>query len=460
MTSLLQQAAALARGDTSSEALVRAALDRATDPSGEGARVFTRLYAQSAPAFARAADTARAHNVQPSPLAGIPVSIKDLFDVRGEPTPAGSRVLADSTPCAADSPVVARLRAAGAVIVGRTNMTEFAYSGIGINPHYGTPLNPFERARSFEHAGRRSQGRIPGGSSSGAAISVTDGMAAVAIGTDTGGSVRIPAALTGLTGFKPTARRVPREGAFPLSTTLDSVGPLAPSVACCAVADAVLAGEAPVPPEPRGLRGARFGVVRDVLTEGLEPAVAHAFEEALRAIDRAGAVVEEAPFPELRRLPEINRHGGFPGAEAFALHRARLASARDAFDPRVARRILLAAAMSAADYVDLLQERASMMKVFSQRAARFDALLAPTIAIVAPPMVQVDEDEEAFRRVNAAILRNPSVVNFLDGCALTLPCHAAGAAPVGLMIIGTAMSDHRVLELGVAVEEALRGVRS
>jgi len=456
-TPLLECAAALARGDTRSEVLVRTALDRATDAAGEGQRVFTRLYAESAPAFARTADLARTHQVVPSLLAGIPVSVKDLFDVRGEPTPAGSRILAAAAPCGADSTVVARLRAAGAVIVGRTNMTEFAYSGIGLNPHYGTPLNPFQRARVFEHGGRRAAGRAPGGSSSGAAVSVTDGMAVVAIGTDTGGSVRIPAALCGIAGFKPTARRVPRDGVFPLSWTLDSVGPLAATAACCAVADAVLAGEQPIPLAAAGLRGARLGVIRDVLTEGLDPAVAAAFDSALRTLGRAGARIDDAALPELRRLAQINRNGGFPGAEALALHRERLASRRDEFDRRVATRILVAEAMSAADYVELVRERAAMIRAFEERAAPFDALLAPTVAVLAPPLAEVDGDDEAFRRVNGAILRNPSTVNFVDGCALTLPCHRAGEAPVGLMIVGPAMSDRAILRLGLSIERALAG---
>jgi aspartyl-tRNA(Asn)/glutamyl-tRNA(Gln) amidotransferase subunit A len=457
---LTRCAQALARGETSSESLVRAALARASDAGGEGSRVFTRLYSEAAPALARAADLARAHQVVPSALAGIPVSIKDLFDVRGEPTPAGSRLLATAPPCAADSTVVARLRAAGAVLVGRTNMTEFAFSAIGLNPHYGTPLNPFERARTFEQGARRARGRVPGGSSSGCAVSVTDAMAVVSIGTDTGGSVRVPAALCGIAGFKPTARRVPRDGVFPLSTTLDSVGPLAPTAACCALADAVLAGEAPIGLEPRGLRGARLGVVRDVLTEGLDPAVAVAFDRALQALAGAGATLSDVAFPELRRLPEINRHGGFPGSEALALHRDRLARARELFDQRVASRILLAEAISAADYVDLVRERAEMIRVFEERAAPFDALLAPTVAVLAPPMVEVDGDDEAFRRVNTLILRNPLTVNFVDGCALTLPCHRAGDAPVGLMIIGAAMADRAILRLGLSIEQALASARA
>src|SRR5438132_12826515 len=226
-------AADLAAGRTTSRELVEAALARIADPEGEGRRVFVKVYDAAARAAADAQDRLRKAGYVASPLAGIPVSIKDLFDVAGEVTLAGSQALDDTPPAEADAPIVARLKAAGAVIIGRTNMTEFAFSGVGINPHYGTPGNPYDRSL------------IPGGSSAGAPISVADGMAAVAIGTDTGGSVRIPAALCGLVGFKPTQYRVPREGATPLSTTLDSVGPVGLSVACCALTDAVMAGEPP-----------------------------------------------------------------------------------------------------------------------------------------------------------------------------------------------------------------------
>src|SRR6476661_5295344 len=231
---ILQLAADLAAGRTSSRKLTDEAIARIEDPKGEGSRAFMKVYKQQAIAAADASDAQRKAGLVPGPLAGIPVSIKNLCNVAGETTLAGSKALDDAPPAKADAPVVARLRAAGAVIVGSTNMSEFAFSGVGINPHYGTPGNPWDRKR------------IPGGSSSGAAVSAADGQCVVAIGTDTGGSVRIPSALCGLVGFKPTQKRVPLDGAFPLSTTLDSIGPLANSVACCAITDAIMAGEEPV----------------------------------------------------------------------------------------------------------------------------------------------------------------------------------------------------------------------
>jgi aspartyl-tRNA(Asn)/glutamyl-tRNA(Gln) amidotransferase subunit A len=289
MKPILDLAADLAAGRTTSRALVEGALARIADKSGEGARVFMQVNAERALAEADASDRLRKHGVVPSPLAGIPVSVKDLADIQGEVTKAGSTALSDRAPAKADAPAVARLRAAGAVVVGRTNMTEFAFGGLGLNPHYGDPKNPWDRA---------SGGRIPGGSSSGAAISVTDDMAAGALGSDTAGSVRMPAALCGLAGFKPTARRVPLDGTIPLSFSLDSIGPLAKTVACCAVMDAVFAGEPAEVPDARPVAGLRFAVAKP-LTADTDKEVAAAFERALGKLSAAGAKVTEIEFKEL-----------------------------------------------------------------------------------------------------------------------------------------------------------------
>jgi aspartyl-tRNA(Asn)/glutamyl-tRNA(Gln) amidotransferase subunit A len=268
MPTVLSLAEDLAAGRTSSRALIEAALARIADPAGEGARSFVKVYTESARAAADAQDALRKAGYVASPLAGLPVSIKDLFDVAGEVTLAGSKALDDRPPAARDAPVVARLRASGAILIGRTNMTEFAFSGVGINPHYGTPGNPYDRRL------------IPGGSSSGAAVSVGDAQAIVAIGSDTGGSVRIPAALCGLVGLKPTQNRIPRDGAIPLSTTLDSIGPLANSVACCAIADAIMAGEPPEAPPPVAALGLRLGVPQSYVLDGIAPEVGRAFAAA------------------------------------------------------------------------------------------------------------------------------------------------------------------------------------
>jgi aspartyl-tRNA(Asn)/glutamyl-tRNA(Gln) amidotransferase subunit A len=343
-TRILDAAQALAQGTTTSARLVDEALERGGDPAGEGAHVFTRLYRESARVQAAASDRLRAAGIVASPLHGIPISIKDLFDVAGETTTAGSLVLKERAPAARDAEIVRRLRAAGAVIVGKTNMTEFAYSGVGPNPHYGTPRNCWDRPGA----------RIPGGSSSGAAISVTDAMAVAAIGTDTGGSVRIPAALNGLTGFKPTQRRVPLGGAFPLSNTLDSIGPLANSLACCAIVDAVIAGEEPAVPAPLPMRGLSLAVPRHYVIDGLEPVVARCFEDALRRLSDAGALIADLPFAELEELLSINALGGFCAAESYARLREVVVSDSARIDPRVLARIVRGAEMSGPDYVDLI----------------------------------------------------------------------------------------------------------
>ena len=438
-------AADLAAGRTTSLQLTEAALARAQDPAGEGARVFTRLDADRARAAAQASDTLRAAGIVRSPLEGLPISVKDLFDVAGQVTTAGSAVLKDAAPAAHNAPVIDRLIAAGTVIVGRTNMTEFAFSGLGLNPHYGTPKNPWDRAT----------GRIPGGSSSGAAVSVSDGMAVVGIGSDTGGSVRIPSALCGLTGFKPTQRRVPNEGVLPLSTSLDSLGPLAASVRCCALVDAVLAG-APAPSKAdRPLRHARLAVPQTVVLDGMDATVAATFERALQRLADAGAHVIQVDIPEFAELPALHARGTLAAAEAWAWHRALLSERGDGYDPRVASRIRGAQAMGAADYIDLLHARRRWITQVEARIAAFDALVMPTVPVVAPPIAELQASDDAYTAANGLILRNPTLINFLDGCALSLPCHARGQAPVGLMLAGPAMADARILALGEAVEAAL-----
>jgi len=446
LATLNDTAASLREGRTSSIELTEAALARAADPAGEGARVFTRVYAEQARAAARAADTLRAAGLARSPIDGLPISIKDLFDVAGEITLAGS-VARQGEPAADEHAVVVqRLLAAGAVIVGRTNMVEFAYSGLGVNPHYGTPRNPWDRAA----------GRIPGGSSSGAAVSVTDGMAVGAIGSDTGGSVRIPAALCGLAGFKPSAWRVPMAGVLPLSTSLDSIGPLAPTVRCCATLDAILAGDAVEPWQPAALRGLRLAVPTTLALDGMDKHVAAAFDAAIARLSAAGALVDEIEVPEFAQLAAINAKGGFTAAEAWAWHRDLIARAADRYDPRVVSRIRRGQDMSAADYLDLLDAREAWVAAVEHRIAGYDALALPTVPVAAPTIAEVSASDEAYYAANGLILRNPTLINFLDGCAVSVPCHAAGTAPAGLMIAGANGADRRILAIGMAVEDLLR----
>ena len=381
-------------------------------------------------------------------LAGLPISVKDLYDIAGQVTSAGSVVLADQPPAPVDAPAVARLRAAGAALIGRTQMTEFAFSGVGINPHHGTPANPWDRATR----------RIPGGSSSGAAVSVTDGMAVVGIGSDTGGSVRIPSALCGLTGFKPTQRRVPIDGTVPLSTSLDSIGPLAASVRCCAIVDAVLAGEQPTVPALRDVAGARLAIPETLVLNDVDDTVAAAFERACATLQQAGARLQRIAVPEFAELGRLHARGTLAGAEAWAWHRQLLTERGDEYDPRVGLRLRGGEAMGAADYIDLLAARRRWIAQVEARIAPFDALLMPTVPIVAPRIDELVASDAAYFAANGLILRNPTLINFLDGCALSLPCHARGEAPAGLTLAAAGGRDRAVLALGLGVERTLRGV--
>lgn len=446
MQTIASALAALNGGETFSAELTEAAIAAYKDPDGEGKRVFTRHYAPKARAAAHAADSARKAGAE-LPLLGLPISVKDLFDVKGEVTTAGSVVRRDEPPATRDAAIVERLRAAGAVIMGKTTMTEFAFAAIGMNPHYGTPANAWDRETR----------RIPGGSSSGAAVSVTDGMALAAIGTDTGGSVRIPAALNGLAGFKPTARRVPTEGAYPLSTFLDSVGPLAPTVDCCAAIDAVMAGEAPHSLPELPLRALSFGVPQDYVLNEVEKPVAAAFEAALKKLSKAGATIVDIPFKEIEILPELFRRATFPAAEAWYFVQKYMENDRERIDPRIAKRIAVGETYKASDLLHLMHERKRLIAWANGVSAPYDALLLPTVPRIAPPIAEIEADDDAYHKANLAFLRNPTVGNFLDRCAATVPCHEPGAAPVGLMVMGETLGDARCLAVAKAVEAVVSG---
>ncbi|WP_439610980.1 amidase [Reyranella sp.] len=439
---ITQLAADLAAGRTTSRKLTEEALARIADPKGEGQRAFVKVWKDQALAAAEASDGLRKAGLVPSPLAGIPVSIKNLCDVAGETTLSGSKALDDAKPATEDAPVVARLRAAGAVIVGSTNMSEFAFSGVGFNPHYGTPGNPADRTR------------VPGGSSAGAAVSVADRMAVAALGTDTGGSVRIPAAVCGLVGFKPTARRVPIDGVVPLSTSLDSIGPLANSVEDCAIVDAVFAGElgkGPISvPDAAPLAGLRFAIPKHFVMDDLDSTVAKAFERACKALVAKGVKIEEIDLAELNELPTINAKGGFAASEAYAWHKDLIARRGNVYDPFVHPRIMRGKDMTAADYIELLARRADLCRRVSAITSNYDAVIMPTCAIVAPTLEEVSTPD-GFTKKNLLLLRNTTVGNFLDRCGISLPCHAHDELPVGFMLMGEAMADMRVLAMARSV---------
>lgn len=446
MRTLTDLSAALAVGKTTSRQLVEDCLARIADPAGEGGRAFIRVDAEGARAAADAMDLLRRAGRAPGPWAGIPFSVKDLAGIAGQVTTAGSTVLADAAPEAANAPVVQRIAEAGFVIMGRTNMTEFAFSGLGINPHYGTPAAPWDRASR----------RIPGGSSSGAGVSIADGMAYGALGTDTGGSCRIPAAMVGVVGYKPTARRVPITGVVPLSTSLDSIGPLANSVACCAAIDAVFAGEAVPELVAAPLAGLRLGAPENAVLDGMDDAVANAFEAALARLSAAGARVERIRLAAFDEIPRANARGTFAAAEAWAWHRELIGARAGGYDPQVLKRIMPGRDMAAADYVALLAARAEICARANVATQDFDAIVMPTCPLLPPPIAALEADSDAYTRVNLMQLRNCAFGNFLDRCAISLPCTQPGEAPVGLMLMGETMGDAKLFRVAAAVEAALK----
>lgn len=415
---------------------------RARDPAGEGGRIFRSLREAESSVEARTHDRLRAQGAAPSLLAGLPVSIKDNIDVAGEPTRGGSKLLEGAKPAITDAVVVTRLKAAGAVIIGRTNMSELAFSGLGTNPFYGTPANPWDREAR----------RIPGGSSSGAAISVTDGMAAAALGSDTGGSVRIPAALCGLSGLKPTQARVPTQGVLPLSTLLDCVGPLAWTLEDCAAVDGILADE--TAPLPTVTGPFRFCTADEFMLEDADDAVRTSYAEAKHVLQRAGTRLRPLAPGAFAEMSAYWERGTFSAREAWTRFGKLIRARPDDVDPRIAERILRGASITEADLEANAHDRAAMMERFERAMVEFDALIAPTVPVVAPLIGEVESDD-GFRHFNSLILRNPTVANLLDAPSLTNPCHAPGRAPVGLMLIGPRMSDRKLLGIGVELERLL-----
>ncbi|MEF2072956.1 amidase [Consotaella aegiceratis] len=405
------------------------------DESVAGA-IFTRFDAAKIMGEAERLDGDRAR--LDAPLAGLLVTIKDLFDEAGEITTAGSVQLAGRQPASSDAEVVRRLRDAGAVLCGRTAMSEFAYSGVGLNPHFGTPGNSHDPER------------ISGGSSSGGAIAVAFGIVDAALGSDTGGSIRIPAAFNALAGFKPTQMSVPRDGVFPLSATLDSVGPIAPDIATCAALHAVLSGAARPEAPAADVSGLRLGVLRTVLTQDMDRQVAADFDAALAALAEAGATLEDVEFAPLAEAGAVNRL--IVASEAHATHEAYLDQLETTGDPHVLKRIRAAETFAPGEVDEARRIRRDATAAFAELAAGYDAFIAPTVPIVPPRIADVEAD---FDRLNGLILRNPSTVNFLDGCAATIPMHVSGDLPTGLMIVGSGGADWRILAIAAALEDVV-----
>jgi aspartyl-tRNA(Asn)/glutamyl-tRNA(Gln) amidotransferase subunit A len=422
--------------------MVEAILARLKARSGEE-RVFVRIYEDSARAAADAADARRRNGMSLGPVDGTIVSIKDLLDVAGEPTTAGSVLLRDAAPASRDATVVRRLRQAGAVILGKTNMVEFAFSGLGLNPHYGTPGNAAD------------PNRIPGGSSSGAGVSVAEGTSAISIGSDTGGSVRIPAALNGIVGFKPTARRVPLDGAFPLSYSLDSLGPLARTVQDCATADAVMAGEEPATLSGYPVSGLRVGIPRGRLLSDIEPLVARAFDASLKALSRAGASIVDHDIEDLLdRMAQATARTSIASVEAAEIHADWLVKRAGEFDPRVQGRIALSSSVAAPEYIRMMRQRAALIAMMDERLAPVDVLALPTTPVVAPPIGPLLSDDELYRQTNLLVLRNPMVANQFDLTSISLPIPDT-ALPVGLMLFARHGQDRRLLQIAAGIETIL-----
>jgi aspartyl-tRNA(Asn)/glutamyl-tRNA(Gln) amidotransferase subunit A len=415
------------------------ALARIADQNGEGARVCLTVYSDTARAAADAADARARAGLSLGPLDGTIVSIKDLFDVAGEPTRAGSKVLADAPPAAADAPVVRRLRAAGSVIVAKTNMPEFAFSIFGQNPHYGTPGNPADRTR------------VPGGSSSGAAVAVADGMCEIGVGSDTGASTRTPAAFCGLVGYRPSQGRVPTEGAFPYSYTLDTVGPLARTVADCAAADGVMAGEQFRPLEPVPIAGLRLGIPQGLLLRNLDDTVAARFSAATAALRKADARLADERLSLLDEMATANRSGAITQTESYAIHRELLATKGQEYDPIARWAIERGRGVSAADYIALIRERARLVRAMDVRLEDIDSLVLPTNKRVAPKISEVST-LEGFQAQQALFGSTTVWVSFFNLCAISIPLPREGGLPVGLMLVARNGQDHRLFRIAAAVE--------
>jgi len=441
---LFAQAAQITAGRRSAAETLELSMAAADGPSCRHA--YVRRFDAMARAAAAAVDAGRRAGAPVPPLAGLAVSVKDLFDVFGMPSTAASKSLADTAPAAADCSAVARLRAAGAALTGHTNLTEFAFSGVGINPHHGTPANAATPALDATP-------RIPGGSTSGGAVTVAAGAAWAALGSDTRGSIRVPAALHGLVGFKNTQALTPLDGCLSLSSTLDTTCAVTRSVRDAVLLHELLAARR-VRLRGRPLRGVRLALPQGAgMLEGLDATVARAFERTLAVLRAAGVQIVDVALPA-DDVPAVSS-GQISAAEAWAWHRARLDARGADYDPRVLARIRGGGSISAADYIDRLQARRRWIAQVEASAADVDAFVCPTVPVVAPPLQPLLDGDEAFFATNALLLRNPSVVNYLDGCALSLPCQVEDELPVGLMVWAPALHDDTVLDVSLAIERAL-----
>jgi aspartyl-tRNA(Asn)/glutamyl-tRNA(Gln) amidotransferase subunit A len=447
MPGLREISRALRSGQTSASQLVERALERASQSKS----VFTTIN----PGLLHLANTIdrRHKKSQPlAPLAGIPIALKDLFNIRNEVTLAGSIVRKHYAQAEdADAEVLAPLRAAGLLFFGRTNMSEFAYSGIGMNAHYGTPLSIWDRAT----------GRLPGGSSSGSAVAVAEGIVCASLGSDTAGSCRIPAALNGVVGIKPSYGRMSLQGIYPLSPTLDAPGPIGLDIDSCFILDQLMCGRAqPADDLPR-LQPAELNQLRLVIPEArvmhdLDAEVRIAFEAAVETLRAAGANIRQQALPVLDDCDDLFVERPIVVREAWDHHRSMLEQHFDEYDPFVGTRLRLGANITDAEQQSRYAARDQLVTVFEREFAglQTDALIYPTVACV-PPAIAETEDDENARRVNMRCLRNTATVNYFNGCAISLPCHREGDAPVGLMLSAVNGQDESLYRIAAAIEAAL-----
>lgn len=436
----------LQSGKISSRKLVEECFEAISSAGAEGEKAFLSQYRERAVEAADWIDQGRKKGMTLPAHAGIPIAVKDLFDITGEVTRAGSRVLDELPAATKNAEIINRLQTAGFVIVGKNNMTEFAYSGLGVNSHFGTPLNPHDEETP----------RVPGGSSSGAGVSVSRSLVPAAIGTDTGGSCRIPAAFCGIVGFKPTSTRVPKTGAIPLSKTLDCVGPFTTSVSCAAVLDSILSGGTGDDVISFSEGGLRIGVLDGYVTEHMDEKVGAAYERALTRLSQRGVRLTPVSIPQIAELPKINSKGGFVGADAYAWHKKLLETRADYYDPWVRARFDAGKSQSAAEYIELGEARRRLRALVAEKHALFDAFILPTVQIVAPTLAEL-EDTEKSNAINLMCLRNTAVGNFLDVPAISIPCHDAGELPVGAMLFGMTGDDRKLLSIARGLEQVIRG---
>ena len=438
----------------SARQLVENCLDAIDAPDGEGKRAFISVYHERARAQADAIDHSRKQGWTVPSCAGIPLSIKDLFDEAGVITKAGSTVLSNAAPAQQDATVLARLKAAGFIVIGRTNMTEFAFSGLGMNSHYGNSRSPFERDASNPQIGR-----VAGGSSSGSAVSISDLMAPATIGSDTGGSTRAPATFCGIAGFKPTTTRMPSGGVFPLSTSFDAAGPMGSSVDCCAILDSLMAGGICQTETAFPVKNLRLALPMGYLFEDLDNHVARSFTKAIERLSEAGARIEEIKISPIEAIQPSNNTKSIVAAEAYAIHRDRLeSSAISQYDPYVAHRLGGGRDISASEYIGMINERKKVWADVQAETRKYDAMILPTSPILPPSLAEL-ETIESKTKANARCLRNTSLSNYLDRPTITLPCHSPDTAPVGISLIGPRQDDRRLIAIAVGVETVLNNHR-